>query len=75
MIVVQVSAGNYAAFSAACPHMCCTVGYDKLVSEFVCPCHGSTFSQTGRVTGGPAPNGLTPLAVCVDGCGVHVTYA
>jgi Rieske Fe-S protein len=75
VIVALVSPGSYVAFSAACTHQCCTVGYDKAVSEFVCPCHGSTYDKTGRVTGGPAPSDLTPLQVCVDACGVHVTYA
>jgi Rieske Fe-S protein len=73
VIVAQTSAGTYAAFSASCPHQCCTIGYNEAHSEFVCPCHGSTFDQSGRVTGGPAPAGLSSLAVCADECGVYVT--
>ena len=73
IIVAQTSAGTYAAFSASCPHECCTIGYNKTHAEFVCPCHGSTFDGTGRVTGGPAPRGLSPLPVCTDECGVYVS--
>ena len=71
--MVQESAGKYAALSAACSHQCCTVGYVKSTKGFLCPCHGSTFSATGQVTGGPAPTGLQKLSVCADACGVYVT--
>lgn len=73
-IVVQPTAGTYVAFSAGCPHQCCTVAYNKAHSEFLCPCHGSTFNMSGQVTGGPAPNGLQKLSVCADDCGVYVSF-
>lgn len=74
VIVVQPTAGQYVAYSAACSHQCCTVHYSSAQKEFVCPCHGSTFSTDGKVTGGPAPTGLAKLQVCADACGVTVTY-
>ena len=73
VIVAQPSAGTYVAFSAACPHQCCIVSYNAAHTEFVCPCHGSTFDIRGQVRGGPAPNGLQPLSACADECGVYVT--
>ena len=73
IIVVQVSAGKYAALSSSCSHSCCTVSWLKSRNEFQCPCHGATFSPTGQVTGGPAPTGLQKLSVCADACGVTVT--
>jgi len=74
IVVAQPTAGKYVAFSAGCPHACCTVAYNKGRTEFLCPCHGSTFNTSGQVTGGPAPNGLQKLSVCADECGVYVSY-
>ena len=75
IIVVQTSVGNYLAFSAACPHQCCPISFDAAHAEFVCPCHGSTFDIRGRVSNGPAPNGLQPLPACADECAVYVTIS
>jgi thiosulfate dehydrogenase [quinone] large subunit len=63
-IVVQPSAGDFRAFDAVCPHAGCTVGYDAPANLFLCPCHGSEFNtSTGAVVRGPAPTGLTKIAV------------
>jgi len=70
VIVAQVSAGKYVAFSGSCTHACCTVSFTG--SEFACPCHGSTYDTNGDVTGGPAPAPLPKLEVCSDACGVYV---
>lgn len=35
------------ALSAACTHLGCTVQWQKVTQEFVCPCHGSIFDATG----------------------------
>jgi Rieske Fe-S protein len=74
VIVAQPTAGKYVAYSAACSHQCCTVHYVPSRSEFVCPCHQSTFGIDGQVTGGPAPVALAKLQVCADACGVYVSY-
>ena len=64
--IVLTRAGNdVRAFSAVCPHQGCLV--DKVTAkEIDCPCHGSRFDPTtGKVLGGPAPRGLTAVAVTV----------
>jgi thiosulfate dehydrogenase [quinone] large subunit len=62
--VVQPSAGQFVAFDAVCTHAGCPVGFDG--SQFVCPCHGGTYSATtGQVTGGPPPAPLPPINVTV----------
>jgi Rieske Fe-S protein len=73
IVVAQPTAGTYVAVSAGCPHECCIVAYNAKHTEFLCPCHGSTFDTSGARTGGPAPSGLQKLSVCVDACAVYVS--
>ncbi|MBN1560525.1 Rieske 2Fe-2S domain-containing protein, partial [candidate division KSB1 bacterium] len=42
--------------SALCTHLGCTL--EKSDDGFICPCHGSSFSSTGLVLSGPAPQSL-----------------
>jgi thiosulfate dehydrogenase [quinone] large subunit len=63
-VVVQPSAGSFAAFDAICPHEGCTVAYTAADKLFICPCHGSEFNgETGALVKGPANRGLTPIAI------------
>jgi len=39
--------------SAVCTHLGCTV--QRTTDGFECPCHGSCYSDTGKVLSGPAP--------------------
>ena len=56
------------AFSAACPHLGCTVDARPGAPGFTCPCHASRFGAGGEVLAGPSPRGLDPLATrVVDG--------
>jgi Rieske Fe-S protein len=48
------------ALDARCTHQGCTVG-TKAGKSFVCPCHYSTFSGTGKRLGGAARTNLRPL--------------
>ncbi len=63
-LVVQVTRGQFRAFSAVCPHAGCTVQFDGTNDVFACPCHGSVFNATtGAVLQGPATTGLSPIPV------------
>jgi len=63
-IVVQATKGQFVAYDAVCPHAGCTVNYYAANHVLACPCHGSQFQlDTGAVMNGPAPHGLTKLAV------------
>ena len=65
--LIHESDGSFRAFSAVCTHAGCTV--DISGGEFVCPCHGGSYSVTsGAVLGGPPPSPLPELQVrVVDG--------
>lgn len=72
VVVTHPDDGEFLAFSGRCPHRGCTV---KEVTENVilCDCHGSTFDgSTGDRLDGPAPTGLKPVAIRVEGEGVHL---
>jgi cytochrome b6-f complex iron-sulfur subunit len=74
-------AGSILALYRKCPHLGCTVPYndaftreDPLNGEtysgwFLCPCHGSTYSDAGRRVFGPAPRSMDvfPLTIAPDG--------
>jgi len=56
--------GDLTAFSAVCTHAGCTVGLQG--GEFVCPCHGGSYSASdGSVLGGPPPSPLPRLSIRV----------
>lgn len=52
-LVARTGQESFSALTTICTHETCTItGFDN--SNFVCPCHGSRFSTTGRVVNGPA---------------------
>src|ERR1700688_1011437 len=40
--------------SSICPHLGCTVPWNKEKKQFICPCHGGTFSADGSRVSGPS---------------------
>jgi len=50
---------KWAIVAANCTHLgCVPTKVDTGFEGWVCPCHGSKFDVTGRVTKGPAPTNL-----------------
>lgn len=54
--------GQFEVLSAICPHLGCSVSWQKGQDEFVCPCHGGRFSPDGKHVFGPPPRGMDRLA-------------
>jgi len=56
-LISRTNATAFMAIDAVCTHEGCTItGADG--ATYVCPCHGSRYSRTGQVTGGPAKASL-----------------
>jgi thiosulfate dehydrogenase [quinone] large subunit len=65
--VLQLTAGDFTAFNATCPHQGCPVRFQGASGGFRCPCHGSQFTSRGKVTHGPAARNLTEVKVTKSG--------
>ncbi|HUI93542.1 MAG TPA: Rieske 2Fe-2S domain-containing protein [Chitinivibrionales bacterium] len=66
IIVSRISESDVAAFSSKCTHWGCEV---PLPANHVitCPCHGSKFDATGKVTHGPAKKNLEAFSAVLSG--------
>ena len=63
IMVVQPSAGSFAAFSVICNHAGCAVSR-ATATAIICTCHGSEFSTaTGSVIQGPATQALIQYSI------------
>jgi menaquinol-cytochrome c reductase iron-sulfur subunit len=65
--VVRTGEDKVVAYTPQCTHLACAYHWDAPHKEFVCPCHASTFSVDGKVTGGPAPRPLDRYVTRIDG--------
>lgn len=70
------TAEDFLAFNSTCPHLGCAVEYTKDHDCYFCPCHDSTFAETGEVLNqsSPSPRGLDSLVVSVEGNDLWVEY-
>ena len=68
--------GEVKVLSAICPHLGCSVSWQKGQNEFVCPCHGGRFAPDGQHLSGPPPRGMDPLPNKVENGNllVHFQY-
>ena len=65
--VIKHSTTEFTVFSPICPHLGCYYHWHPERNEFICPCHGSVYSITGNVLGGPAPRPLDTLPYKLEG--------
>jgi Rieske Fe-S protein len=60
-LISRTNASAFSAIDAVCTHEGCTI--TGLAGDtYVCPCHGSRYSLSGQVTGGPARASLRRYA-------------
>jgi quinol---cytochrome c reductase iron-sulfur subunit, bacillus type len=65
--VIKHSSSEVTVFSPICPHLGCYYDWRPEKNEFICPCHGSIYSISGNVQGGPAPRPLDTLPYKLEG--------
>jgi menaquinol-cytochrome c reductase iron-sulfur subunit len=65
---------GFAIFSPLCPHLGCRYAYNDQQKKFLCPCHGSVYSELGVHEAGPALRGLDPLPLREFQGKVQVTW-
>jgi menaquinol-cytochrome c reductase iron-sulfur subunit len=58
--------GELRALTSVCPHLGCTVAWNKGKKQFICPCHGATFSLDGSRISGPSLRGMDSLETSVE---------
>ena len=66
-VFVETQGGRVRVQTAVCTHLGCTV--NAVETGYKCPCHGSTYDQYGRNTGGPAPLPLVYFTVFLGASG------
>jgi len=71
VIVVRIAAGNvissFTAVQVACTHEGISIAYNGAQGNFVCPKHGSVFTNAGVVTTGPATKDLKKYTLAITG--------
>jgi cytochrome b6-f complex iron-sulfur subunit len=72
VIVAKTTGGVFIAVAAACTHQGTTITYQGNNQQFRCPNHGSTFSETGSVTMGPASSALKQYKTELSGNNLRV---
>jgi nitrite reductase/ring-hydroxylating ferredoxin subunit len=71
-LMARTGQDTFTALTAICTHENCTIT-DVSNQTYVCPCHGSRFSQAGQVQNGPATRALRSFATRFAGEVVTIT--
>ena len=72
IVTGEEAIGSY-GLNAICTPLGCVVPWDSGANQFICPCHGSRYDDTGKVVRGPAPLSLALNHVQVDDDQVRLT--
>ena len=64
--VTKDSHGQLRVLTSICPHLGCTVPWNKEKDQFVCPCHAATFAADGTRVSGPSLRGMDSLETSVQ---------
>jgi len=64
--ITKDAQGQLRVLTSICPHLGCTVPWNKEKNQFVCPCHGGTFAADGTRISGPSQRGMDTLQTSVE---------
>jgi cytochrome b6-f complex iron-sulfur subunit len=75
-VLIHHRDGSWAAMTAVCTHLGCTVQYEPEADRIHCACHGGVYNAyTGANVSGPPPRPLKLFKVAVNETGVVVSRA
>jgi menaquinol-cytochrome c reductase iron-sulfur subunit len=66
--------GRFRILSPICPHLGCSIRWVGDQDEFICPCHGGSFTADGTRIAGPPPRSMDSLESKVEGGVLKVRY-
>jgi menaquinol-cytochrome c reductase iron-sulfur subunit len=66
--------GQLRVLTSICPHLGCTVPWNKEKNHFVCPCHGATFAPDGTRVSGPSLRGMDALETSIQDGQLQVRF-
>jgi menaquinol-cytochrome c reductase iron-sulfur subunit len=64
--VTKDTLGQLRVLTSICPHLGCTVPWNKEKKQFICPCHGGAFAPDGSRIAGPSLRGMDALETSVE---------
>ncbi len=64
--------GGFLALSRKCTHLGCAIAWDEEQKLFACPCHASTFDNSGRVLKTPASRPLDQHPLTIENGQVNI---
>jgi menaquinol-cytochrome c reductase iron-sulfur subunit len=72
--ITKDNQGQLRVLTSICPHLGCTVPWNKEKAQFVCPCHGATFAADGTRVSGPSMRGMDALDTSVQDGQLQVRF-
>ena len=72
--VTKDSQGRLRVLTSVCPHLGCTVPWNKENDQFICPCHSATFAADGTRVSGPSLRGMDTLETSVQDGQLQVRF-
>jgi menaquinol-cytochrome c reductase iron-sulfur subunit len=66
--------GQLLVLTSVCPHLGCTVPWNKEKNQFICPCHGAAFTPDGSRISGPSQRGMDTLETSVQDGQLRVRF-
>jgi quinol---cytochrome c reductase iron-sulfur subunit, bacillus type len=72
--ITKDSQGQLRVLTSVCPHLGCTVPWNKERRQFVCPCHAATFFPDGSRVSGPSLRGMDALETSAENGQLRVRF-